>query len=132
MASAIDLLAHVDLFEGLDKRDLRDIAGGMKEFSFEAGREVVTEGAGGVGFFVIAEGNASVEVGGKEVRKLGPGDYFGEVALIADAPRTATVKAVSDLKCFGISSWAFRPLVENNGKLAWKMLQVLADRLSGR
>jgi CRP-like cAMP-binding protein len=130
MANTTDLLAKVDLFKGLDKGELRDVAAGMREYSFAAGREIVTEGTSGVGFFVLSAGTAAVTVGGQKVRTLGPGDYFGEVALIADSPRTASVTAESDVTCLGITSWAFRPIVENNGKLAWKMLQVLASHIS--
>ena len=87
------------------------------------------EGKGGIGFFVIADGTAKVSIGGKDVRSIGAGDYFGEIGLVADMDRTATITAESDLRCYGMTSWDFRPLVESNASIAWKMLQVLAQRL---
>jgi len=132
VAAPTELLAKVDLFRDLDKRELQDVAGAMKEYTFPAGREIVTQGTGGVGFFVIADGTASVTVDGGAVRTLGAGDYFGEVALLADAPRSATVTAESDITCWGITSWAFRPIVEANGSIAWKLLQAMARLLSPR
>jgi SulP family sulfate permease len=120
------------LFSDLDRRDLERIAGSMKERTFNAGDTVLVEGESGVGFFVIDTGNATVSVGGEERRKLGPGDYFGEVALLAQTDRTATVTADGELRCYGLTSWAFRPIVEENSSLAWKLLQSLGKMLSDR
>jgi len=132
MASPTNVLGKVEFFQGLSQRDLREIASSMKEYSFSAGREIATEGKSGVGFFVIAAGTAAVSIKGRRVRKLGPGEYFGEVALLTDLPRTATVTAETDLTCWGMTSWAFRPLVESNGKLGWKLLQGLAEYAGNR
>jgi len=102
---------------------------GEAERTFEAGSNVATEGSGGVGFFVIGEGEAGVTVHGEERATLGPGQYFGEVALIDEGSRTATIVAKTDLTCYGLTAWEFRPLVESNGAIAWKLLQTLARRL---
>jgi CRP/FNR family cyclic AMP-dependent transcriptional regulator len=124
-----DLIKRVPLFSDLGDRELKQVANSMKERTFRAGDKVTEEGKGGVGFFVIENGTAKVTVGGGEVRTLGPGDYFGEIGLIADIDRTATITADSDLHCYGMTSWDFRPLVESNASIAWKMLQVLVARL---
>src|SRR5918996_938803 len=81
---AVDLLKQVPLFSDLEDRELQQIANGMKPRTFSAGQEIAVEGQSGVGFFVIEDGTAKVTVHGDEVRTLGPGDYFGEVALITE------------------------------------------------
>src|SRR5689334_22397076 len=98
----------------------------MKQRTFRAGDTVTAEGQGGIGFFIIEEGEADVTVAGESRRKLGPRDYFGEVALLNDSPRTATIIAESDLRCYGMTSWDFKPLVETHSSIAWKMLQAMA------
>ena len=122
----VDLLKRVPIFEGLDNRELERIAASMKQRTFHAGDTVTTEGQGGVGFFVIEDGEARVTIHGDERRRLGPGDYFGEVALLTDRPRTATITAESDLRCYGMTSWDFKPLVESHSSIAWKLLQAMA------
>ena len=124
----MELLRRVPLFSDLDARDLRDIANTMKERRFAAGNVIAQEGQSGVGFFVIEEGEARVEVNGEEVRRLGAGDYVGEIALIAESPRTATVTAATDIVALGLTSWEFRPIVETNAAIAWKLLETLAKR----
>ena len=127
----VELLRRVPLFADLERRELESIAQSLKERTFPAGQVIATEGQHGVGFFVIEEGTASVSIGGEERGRLGPGDYFGEIALIAGGDRTATVKADTELRCLGMTFWEFRPLVEENGRIAWKLLQTMAGRLSG-
>jgi CRP/FNR family transcriptional regulator, cyclic AMP receptor protein len=120
---AKDLLKQVPLFSDLEDRELQEIASAMRQRTFSAGQEIAVEGESGVGFFVIEDGEAKVSVHGDEVRRLGPGDYFGEVALITQGPRTATVTADTDLRTYGMTFWEFRPLIEETPSLAWKMLQ---------
>lgn len=131
MADApIELLEQIPLFQGLPRGELERISRSFKERHFSAGDSVAAEGSGGVGFFVIGEGTASVDVHGEKRAQLGPGDYFGEIALIDDqARRTASIAADTDLTCYGLTSWDFRPLVETNAEIAWKLLQVMARRL---
>jgi CRP-like cAMP-binding protein len=127
-----ELLRGVELFSELRPRQLREIGRSMKEHRYMAGRDVVTEGEAGIGFFVIAEGTAKVTVVGGEIRTLGPGDYFGEIALVADTGRTATVTASSDLTCWALTSWAFRPIVKSNPSIAWKLLKRMGRLLAER
>ncbi len=130
MAEApVELLQRVPLFEHFEKGDLARLARSFKERTFDAGTTVAGEGKTGAGFFVIESGEATVSVRGDERRSLGPGDYFGEIALIDDGARSATVTAVSDLRCYGLTSWEFRPLVESNASIAWKLLETMAQRL---
>ena len=123
---AANLLKRVPIFSDLDGKELERIATSMKQRTFGAGDTVTSEGQTGVGFFVIEEGQAAVTVGGEERRKLGPGDYFGEVALLNESARTATITAETDLRCYGLTSWEFRPLVETHGSIAWKLLQAMS------
>jgi CRP/FNR family transcriptional regulator, cyclic AMP receptor protein len=129
VAAPAELIQKVPLFADLDRKELEDLAGWFKERSFSEGDEVVSEGRGGIGFFVIDEGQAGVSVHGEERATLGPGDYFGEVALIDEGARSATITAKSSLRTYGLTSWEFRPLVENNASIAWKLLQTMAKRL---
>ena len=127
---AAELLKQVPLFSDLEDRELQQIANSMKSRTFSAGQQVAVEGESGVGFFVIEDGTAKVTVHGDEVRTLGAGDYFGEVALITQGPRSATVTAETDLKTYGMTSWEFRPLVEDTPSLAWKLLQSAVKQYS--
>ncbi len=119
----------VPLFADLDKKELKELAGSFKERTFNGGETIASEGAGGIGFFIIDEGEAKVMRGDHEVARLGPGDYFGELALIDEGTRTATLVAETDMTCYGLTSWEFRPLVEGSSQIAWKLLQALAKQL---
>jgi CRP/FNR family cyclic AMP-dependent transcriptional regulator len=124
-----DDLKRVPLFAGLGDKQRKSIAKTLKERTFPAGAAVTVEGENGVGFFVIEDGEAEVTVGGEPRRTLGPGDHFGEVALLGAQPRTASITATTDLRCSGMTSWQFRPLVESDASLAWGLLQALARML---
>ena len=113
----------------MDRRQAEQIARLLKLRPFAKGETVIMEGSGGAAFFLIDCGEATVSCKGVQVATLGPGDYFGEIALIDGGPRSATVTAASDLVCYGLTFWEFRPLVERNGAIGWKLLQALAKRL---
>jgi CRP-like cAMP-binding protein len=87
------------------------------------------EGSNGAAFFLIESGNAKVAVRGAERASLGPGDHFGEIALIDEGVRSATIVATTDLVCYGLTLWEFRPLVVDNGEIGWKLLQSVAKKL---
>jgi CRP/FNR family transcriptional regulator, cyclic AMP receptor protein len=125
-----DLLRNVNLFSGLDEPELANLAEEFNERRFSAGDQIALEGEGGLMFFVVDSGEAAVEVHGEEVGRLGPGDAFGEIALIDRRPRTATVTALSDLRTFGLPVFVFRPYVEARPQVAWKLLEAMADRLA--
>ena len=129
MAIPMELLRKVDLFEEMSNKELSRLAKSFRESRFTAGETIAAEGTRGVGFFVIGEGTVRYSVHGEEVGEGGPGDYFGEIALIDDGPRTATVMAGSDVTAYGLASWEFQPLVEENAALAWELLQGMAKRL---
>jgi CRP-like cAMP-binding protein len=122
--AVIDELRAVSLFQDLSQRQLRQLARLVKEREFRPGVTVVEEGTMcGVCFFVVAEGEASVSVDGTEVARLGAGDHFGELALITETERTASVTAVTRLRCHVIAFWDFRRFAKDNPEVAWKLLQ---------
>jgi CRP/FNR family transcriptional regulator, cyclic AMP receptor protein len=129
MAAPKELLKRVPLFKGLDDKHIDTLSRTFTDRTFSAGQDITSEGGGGVGFFIIEDGEAVVSVGGEERRTLGAGDYFGEVALLDEGLRTATVTATSAGKMYGLTPWQFRPLVEENASIAWKLLLAMAQRL---
>jgi CRP/FNR family transcriptional regulator, cyclic AMP receptor protein len=130
MAGApVDALRPVPLFADLTGEELAQVALLFKERHFSAGETVVKEGADGAAFFLIESGEANVSVRGTERASLGPGDYFGEIALIDEDVRSATITATTDLACYGLTLWEFRPLVVDNGAIGWKLLQSLSRKL---
>ena len=130
MAGApVEALQRVPLFADLDKHEVKQIARLFKERHFSEGETVVQEGSGGAAFYVIESGEATVFLGGEEYSTLRAGDYFGEIALIDEGARMATITASSDLVCYGLTYWDFRPVVQANGVIGWKLLQRMAKML---
>jgi CRP-like cAMP-binding protein len=128
--NVIDALARVPLLSGLDRKQLEKLAKDFSERTFPAGSVVVKEGEErGIGFFVVADGEAVASVAGSEVARLGPGSHFGEIALISDRVRTASVTTVTDLHCYVMTLWDFRSFVQGDAEVAWKLLEQLATML---
>ena len=125
----VEVLRRVPLFADLTQREVQQIARLFKPRRFSEGQTVVQEGSGGAAFFVIESGEATVAIGGKKRSTLKPGDYFGEIALIDEGTRMATITAASELVCYGLTYWDFRPVVEANGVIGWKLLQRMAQFL---
>jgi CRP/FNR family cyclic AMP-dependent transcriptional regulator len=125
------MLRQVPLFEGFSKRELEAVFSSAKITEFSPGKPVVEEGATGVGFHLILEGEAAVTVGGRKRAVLRSGDYFGEMSLIDGGPRSATVRADTPVRTLGLTSWAFLPLIDDHPSMARKMLVEISRRLRG-
>lgn len=117
------------LFHGLPDSELRSIEKQMKIVTHPAGHEIVVRGEGGVGFMVITEGTVTVKTVQGKSRKLGPGDSFGEMALLDHAGRSATVIADSDVTLATIPEWNFKPFLKEHPEIAYSLLQVLSQRV---
>jgi CRP-like cAMP-binding protein len=124
-----DAIAHVPLFAAASQADLRRIAAIADEVDIREGKEMTREGARGREFFVILEGTADVRRKGRKIRSLGPGDFFGEVALVSRKPRTATVIATSPVRTIVITERSFRQLLESQPRIGVKILRSLAERI---
>lgn len=122
-------LANVPIFSGCSKRELALIARSAKTVAHRKGTVIAREGEPGVGLFVILEGECEVTVGGRRRARLGPGDFFGEIALLDGGPRTATVTALTDVTLAGITGWVFRGLITEHPRIALKTLEAVAGRL---
>jgi CRP/FNR family transcriptional regulator, cyclic AMP receptor protein len=130
MAGApLDAIRRVPLFAELSDDELAQVARLFKQRTFAPGETVAKEGSGGAAFYLIQSGTANVTVAGRERPALGPGDYFGEIALIDEGARSATITAVEELDCYGLTFWDFRPLVQENAAICWKLLQFMVGRL---
>ncbi len=125
----VEAVNEVPLFAALRPEDVEQVASLFKERRFAAGETVTKEGSGGAAFFLIQSGEATVSVHGQPRPGLEAGDHFGEIALIDGGVRAATVTAATDLACYGLTYWDFRPLVQHSPAIAWGLLQSLATML---
>jgi CRP-like cAMP-binding protein len=124
-----ELLRGTALFGELDDPTLEKLGGDFIQRDFPEGATLAEEGQGGLNFFVVASGEAVVTVGGNEVGRLGAGSSFGEIALVDKSARSATITAASSMTTFALPVWSFRSFVETRPDVAWKLLEILAERL---
>ena len=127
----VDALAKAPLFSALSKQELGALAKATEDIEVEEGKVLTRQGDLGREFFVIVEGDVSVTQDGNEIRRLGPGDFFGEIALIYEnARRTATVTASSPLRFFVLTRQSFRSLLEHQPEIEEKVMAALEERLA--
>jgi CRP-like cAMP-binding protein len=128
-APSIDLIKGVPLFAEADDRFLEQLAGEFMERTYASGETIAKEGEVGRTFVVIERGEVTVTVHGQEVGRLGPGDAFGEMALIDKSARSATVTADTEVHGYQLPVWSFRPFLESHPEMAWALLEALAGRV---
>jgi CRP/FNR family transcriptional regulator, cyclic AMP receptor protein len=117
------------LLRGLPDSELRSVERQMKTVKHPAGHEIVVKGENGVGFMIILDGTVTVDTVQGKARKLGPGDSFGEMALLDHEGRSATIKADSDVTLATIPEWSFKPFLKEHPEVAYRLLQVLSRRI---
>jgi len=125
----VELLSTVPLFAGLSKRQLARLASIADQLEVRQGKVLIREGALGQEFFILLDGKVEVSRKGKKLATRGKGDFFGEIALVSDVPRVATVTAVSPLRVLVIRDREFRELLEDTPAVAIKVLKALAKRV---
>ena len=127
--SKADALGRCPLFRGLRRGELVELAKATEDIEVDAGKTLAREGEIGREFFVIVDGEVSVTKGGEEVRTLGPGDFFGEIALLEDVRRTATVTAKTPLRFFVLTRQGFRGLVAHQPRIEEQVRAAAAERV---
>jgi CRP/FNR family transcriptional regulator, cyclic AMP receptor protein len=125
----VEMLARIPLFAELEPGELERLRSYFEARDLGPDEVVVSEGERADGFYVIESGEALVEVAGNERGRLGPGDYFGEVAVIDQRERSATVTAATELRCHRLASSEFRRFAESDVRFTWPLLQAMAKRL---
>jgi CRP-like cAMP-binding protein len=127
----VDALARAPLFSELSKHELGELAKATEDLEVEEGKVLAREGDLGREFFVIVDGEVSVTKDGAELRRLGPGDFFGEIALVYENPRrTATVTAATPLRFFVLTRQSFRSLLDHQREIEEKVMDALEQRLA--
>jgi len=125
----VEMLQKTPLWSGLTEKELKVIARSFKELKYESGQVIVRKGEPGVGFYLIVDGTVEVRSDGRILSKLGPGQFFGEMALLDGQPRSADVVALEPSRCLAMTSWSFSGIISEHPKMALKMLQEFTRRL---
>jgi CRP/FNR family transcriptional regulator, cyclic AMP receptor protein len=126
----VDLIRRVPLFTHCTRAELAEVSKIADEIDVPEGKELTREGDRGREFFVLLEGNAAVRQGSRKVNTLGPGDFFGEIALVSRSPRTATVTTTTPARLLVITATSFKTLLNHQPKIQLRVLEALADRLA--
>jgi CRP-like cAMP-binding protein len=126
----VDLIRSVPLFTHCTRAELAEVSKIADEIDVPEGKDLTREGDRGREFFVLLEGNANVKQGGRKVNALGPGDFFGEIALVSRSPRTATVTTTTPARLLVITATSFQSLLAHQPKIQLRVLEALADRLA--
>jgi len=125
----IEMLEKASLWSGLDRKDLKFIVRLSKERKYETGEVIVRKGEGTVGFYLILDGSVEIRSNGTTLSKLGPGQFFGEMSVVDNQPRSADVVAIEPSRCLILSAWSFNALISEHPKIARKILQEFVRRL---
>lgn len=125
----VEMLGKTSLWSGLSKEDLKKIVKSSKEREYETGDTIVRKGEGGIGFYLVLDGSVEIKSDGTTLSKLGPGQFFGEMSLLDNQPRSADVVAIEPSRCLILTAWSFNALISNNPRISLKMLQEFARRL---
>ena len=124
-------LKSVPLLSGVRDKDLKKLAGNLRERTYDDGEVVVEEASGGIGFFFLLEGNADVTIRGEKRGAMKAGDHFGELGLLDDnAGRSATVTANGPLRTAALTSWQFKPFLAEHPDMAWELMRTMARRIN--
>ena len=129
MPIALDTIAACPLLASLSDKDRKLLAQELRERRFAPGDTITSQDSGGIAFFLLAEGTVSVTVNGVSKGSIRPGDVFGEIGLLTGAKRAAALVADTDVQCWTLSQWLFKPLVLDHPEVAWGLLEKLAQRV---
>ncbi|MEM9465758.1 MAG: cyclic nucleotide-binding domain-containing protein [Actinomycetota bacterium] len=130
-AERMEILGRLPLFDGAAKRHLRAIARATRLEQFDPDQDLLVEGQPSTSAFVIVAGRAAVRRGGRKVAEVGPGDIVGELGLLTDRPRNATVRTTGPMECLALDRAGLQAAVMEHPALGWHLLGTVADRLSG-